>query len=215
MGKLIYKGELTGGTHPLVLKLSLAENVDVEKGDILFFDLEKGGVTKKFGSNLKIAGVAAESYKAQESPLAPEYGSGKVACIVSESSVYHTDSFASLSVQTGNDGILTSESVTENFCYDGIVGGKLMLAYTNKGEAATEKKGYLITSAENGDGYLKLGCKGLGVDAGESYYFIPGYGCRGLNVKTDGKIGFASSIGNITVLSADENGSLIKFTNMQ
>lgn len=215
MGKLIYKGELSGGTHPLVQKISLAENVDVEKGDILFFDPQKGGVTKKFGANLKIAGVAAESYKAHSSDLVPEYGSGKVACIVSPNSVYHTDTFAALSVQTGNDGILTSESVTESFCYDGIVGGKLMLAFSNKGEAATQKKGYLITSAENSDGYLKLNCKGLGVDAGESYYFIPGYGCRCLNIKTDGKIGFASSIGNITVLSADENGSIIKFNNMQ
>lgn len=220
MGIFNYASELSGCDKPFVATIKLNENVDVEKGEIVYFIEENKRATTVKSMSDKVAGVCAKTYKAKADDLVPTYGLGMVEVIVSPNALYRTpacvieDSVGgqSKAVVTGEDNI--SDKLTE-----GYVGSKLILK--EKAENSTNPNAvgtvFTITGTNVVNNAIGLttdktvyGCKG------DKYIFVPPYGFDLLYTGSKKALGIQfEAEGDVTIVAADETGYTVKFKNVK
>lgn len=220
MGIFNYVKDIGGGDMPFVAKIRLSENVDVEKGDILYYNDQTKTVTPNKGNLYLVAGVCAATYKAQKSDLVPYYGCGMVDVIVADGALYRTPVCFITSDGDYNNTVVTTFDDMEEKKFDDYVGAKLILA--EKAENSTNP--HLIGTCFEIKDFV--GCESkIGLYVGENvsgskgdkYIFVPNYGFNQLKVDSTGNLNiyFNDTKGRITVVAADENGYTVRITTEQ
>ena len=203
-----YIGSICGGRKPYTVKIKLCKDVDVSKGEILYFDEAKGGVTPEKSADAAPFGVCAESYRAQKNELVPDYGSGKVKVIVSTCALYRTEPYTvtdsgARDVSCVKTSFVQSDGVAEYF-----VGKKLVLICKGEGSSNTGSYGqeYTVTGVSEESGCITLKLDGK-VDggSGDRYAFVPEYGFKNFGLDTNKDI-CISADGTFKVTEADESG---------
>ncbi len=218
MTKFNYLSDICGSDKPFTARIRLIENVDVEKGTIVYYDNNAFAVTPKKGSLDTIAGVCTETYKAAKNDLVPSHGSGEISVIVSKDALYSVSPIIVTNRGTGKDGKLGTDigasAITESA---GLTSSKLVLVHKAEDSENTAALGteYKITSAEVVDGFVSFKVEGTIIGSkGDRYAFVPCYGFELINRDANGNLvlGFAEK-GDFTVMSATEKGYVVKIKN--
>jgi len=217
MGILKYLSELGGGDKPYIATLTLYENVDVEKGDILYFVEENNSVTNNRDISQQVVGVCAEDYKAEPSEFVPSYGTGKVSVILSQNALYRIPACIFESPYSGGRNVMMNHISTEFSIREGFAGSKLVLVEKAENSTNKQKIGTVTTidSIVGDGGYI-----GFGIDvdmsgsAGDKYMFIPTYGFGLIVLDENGEIDVQfDRQGDFFVVDADKTGITVMLRN--
>ncbi|MBR3995614.1 MAG: hypothetical protein IKI97_10085 [Clostridia bacterium] len=220
MGIFNYVSELSGCDKPFVARIKLNENVDIEKGEIVYFIEENHRATTVKSMSDSIAGVCAKTYKSNASDLIPSYGLGMIDVIVSPNALYRTpacvieDSVGgqSKAVMTGHDNITEKDT-------EGYVGSKLILK--EKGENSTNPNAvgtvFNITGTNVVNNIIGLTTdKNVYSCKGDKYIFVPQYGFDLLYLKNANTLDIQfEGDGDFMVVDADETGYTVKIKNVK
>lgn len=220
MGIFRYTSDFCGCNKPYITKIKLDENVDVEKGDILYFKAENGTVTKEKLSTAVIAGVCAEDYKAESSELVPSYGNGVVSVIVSPGALYRVPAYILCDCVGGERrAVATNIEEAEYKKTEGYIGSKLVLIEKAENSSNPNKIGtvFEVISIVEAGGHSALATdKEVCSCIGDKYIFIPNYGFELFGIDDNGTFSpvFDES-GALTVIDADATGYTVMLKNVK
>ncbi len=209
-----FYGGLCGCDKPFCAKIKLLENVDVAKGELLYYDHSTRSVTPEKGTIESIAGVCANTYKAEKNNLCPEHGEGFVSVILSKDALYATAPIVIENTYTGNTAVVkTSVAYSDAMSDSGLVGAMLMLAEKAENSQNSGSVGctYEITAVTNENGKVSFTVDYNGnMTAGDKYILIPPYGFTMLGLDTDKNLCLADG-GGFTVMDANAVGYVLGF----
>lgn len=220
MTKFNYLSDICGSDKAFCARIRLIENVDVEKGDIVYFDETALGVTTKKSDSVVKAGVCAETYKAEASDLVPANGSGMINVIVSADALYRVAPviLAAEFVVNGN-GIKTKLTSSDLSDITGVVGSKLVLVDKASDSQCGASVGsvHTITSVELASGNVvfktNTGIKGYD---GDKYAFVPPYGFELLDIDSKGELVLQfEKKGSFTVMDASDKAYVLKICDIK
>lgn len=220
MTKFNYLSDICGSDKAFCARIKLIGNVDVDKGDLLYFDEESLGVTPKKGSLTSKAGVCAESYKKAASDLVPSDGSGMVNVIVSGDALYRVDPVKITDSGKETDGgICTGIAAEALGNVTGIVNSKLVLLYKAPNSQNTASVGsvHTIVSGAVIDGFVTFetdtAIKG---SEGDVYAFVPNYGFELLDLDANGNLVLQfDNKGSFTVMEASEKAYTLRINGIR
>lgn len=205
---------LCGCTRPFNAKIKLSENVDVAKGEILYYDPATRTVTPEKGTLETTAGVCAKTYKAEKSEFCPEYGKGYVSVIISKDALYTTAPIVIENTSTGSTAVVkTNIEYSDAMANAGLVGAKLVLcekddASLNSGSVGCE---YEITAVTNDGGKASFAINYSGsMTAGDKYILVPQYGFTMLGLNAEKELCLSASSG-FTVVDANDAEYVLSF----
>lgn len=207
-----YSG-LCGCNKPFCANIKLSENVDVAKGEILYYDPATRTVTPVKGTLEQVAGICAESYMAKEDDLCPKYGKGVVSVILSKDALY---TVAPLVVEASADDyegcVETTMTFSEYLGTCGIDGGKLILCEKAEGSLNTGSVGceYDVTHVDSDTGMTVYHIDYSGtITKGDKFILALPYGFNSLGLDNEKNLCFAPN-GSFTVISSNAGGYVLK-----
>lgn len=215
MKKYEYVTGINGSKKPYILRMKLSENIDVEKGQIIYYGSNKQIITPTPGTTTVIAGICAKTYKAAPSDLCPDYGTGMIDVIVSPDAVYKTDPWiVTDSGSSFGNGILTNVEDFEHKWVNSILGSKLVLI--EKGEGSTNKlaigEEVEIKSIEVENNYITfITSKEINGSANDKYVFVPNFGFDLFSMINDSWIIDFENRGQLTILEANPECYYMRF----
>jgi hypothetical protein len=213
-----YIADIGGGDTPFIVKLKLAQNVDVKKGTALFYNERNKTVVPNYAGSDDIIGVCAADYKATKDEFCPDSGSGYVDVIVSKNALYSVPACVLKNVC----GTPVSENVIETeipergeVSSDAFIGARLVLAEKSKYSAHDLSVGdsVKITDVTIYGGVIAFATDynfmGLSSD---KFIFVPEFGFNQLVLNEKGDImPEGRDDGDMMIIAADENRYVVKF----
>ncbi len=203
---------LCGCNKPYCAKIKLSENVDVAKGELLYYDTETFTVTPKKGTLTTIAGVCAETYKAEKSDLVPTYGCGYVSVILSEDALYSVEPYIFTTTETDPAVVHIHTNLPASSTKDptGFIGAKIVLIEKAENSAHTGSLGseYVIKEMGYDNGFITFATDYDGaVTKGDKYVLVPPYDFKRfiLDEKKNLSVNIEGT-GDFTVVAANASG---------
>lgn len=207
-----YSG-LCGCNKPFCANIKLSENVDVAKGEILYYDPATFTVTPVKGTLEQVAGICAESYMAKENDLCPDHGKGIVSVILSKDALYLAAPIVVEACADDGDGCVeTTMTYSDYLGTCGLDGAKLVLCEKAEGSMNTGSVGceYNITNVDSDSGMTVYHIEHSGrITKGDKYILVLPYGFDSLGLDAEKNLCLAAN-GSFTVMCSTAGGYVLK-----
>ena len=209
-----YVGEMSGGRHPMIVKIPVGLPMDVPKGTPLFYD-DSIGEIMHFGD--KQIGVTAADYRVIPDELDPNAGTYEALINISPDSIYKIQA-CTLTVHSCSGNTLNIIAQTCPGALDYCEKFKLVLASKSANSTNPNAIGSVlqVTSASCSGTTLSLTCSTApGACAGDTYYVFPTFGFNYLSNSYDPVLDLSEAGGyKVLTTDMDEKTYTVKLSNM-